>query len=72
MTRKKDRRFLKGLLPFAKNMSKNTGKNIRENSSGTNVENLLDHANQSAADTHKTAPKFKKAEQFKKLPKLDW
>ena len=54
--------FIKGygFLSFAKNMDRNTGKNINKNLSGKKLkysQKLLDHAKQSATDAFKTASK---------------
>ena len=55
----RDRIFVKGygFLPFAKNMGKNTGKQINKNLSGKYSEKLLDHAEQSATDVRKITSK---------------
>ena len=44
-------------MSFAKNRGRNIGKNIIKNLSGKYRKNLLDHANQCAADAFKTASK---------------
>ena len=52
--------FIKGywFLSFAKNMGKNTSKNIHINLNNKYSQKLLDHAKQSATDALKTASKI--------------
>ena len=47
-----DRIFAKGcgFLPFAKNMRKNTGRNVTKNLTGKYSQKFLDHAKKSATD----------------------
>ena len=47
-----DRIFAKGygFLPFAKNMRKNTGRNVTKNLTGQYSQKFLDHAKKSATD----------------------
>ena len=56
----RDWMFVKGygVLPFAKNMSEDIGKNISENLSGKCGQKLLDHAKQFATDAVKTISKI--------------
>ena len=53
----RDRILVKGygFLSFAKNMCKNSGKNISKHLNGKYSQKLLDHAKQSATDAFKTA-----------------
>ena len=55
----KDQKFVKryGCFPFAKNMSKNIGKNISINLCGKYNQKLLYNAKQSATDVFKTTSK---------------
>ena len=54
-----DQIFVQGyiFLSFAKNMGKNIAKNKSKNLSGKYIQNLLDHAKQSATDALKTTSK---------------
>ena len=51
--------FIKGYgyLPFAKNIGRNIVKNTSKNLSSKNIQNIIDHAKQSATDEIETASK---------------
>ena len=55
----RDRIFVKGcgFLSFPRNIGRNTGKNISKNLTSKYIQELLNHAKQSATDALKTASK---------------